>query len=1118
MNLAARRFPGRVPDPPDGIRTSRPIAAQVHAGCIKLRQPKLDAGSYVVAAAGQGVEDLLKTEQAPAAGSPSPPSPPSAAKWRAWLESSQVFFCVFDPEGKLLVVNAAALAATGLLPQEVIGRHFSQLAPLTPTAADGARIGALFERALHGEVVRSEITLQLREGRLAAAECLVAPLQDGSGRVVEIAAAAVPLAAEHGSGDSLLRLNRELRMVGSCVQVLIRTEDETTLLNEVCRIIVESGGYRFAWVGFAENDPERSIRPVARAGADGGYLDEARISWAPNVRGLGPGGRAVRERAVQVCRDVRSDPAFAVWRDEALRRGFRSAIALPLIAADACLGALAIYSDTIDAFDPSEVKLLEELVEDLAYGIGALRARAERERARQNELRFRSLLNESNDLIYICDTQAGRILDANDTMSSRLGYTRGELLAMTVADFSLTAAGAPWSERVADLRNAGGARVLPSRYRGKGGEVIHVEASLRYVEQEERPYVVAVARDITERVQQQERITHLDRILRMQSSVNSAVLRIRARDELLREACRVAVDVGGYDRAVFVLVDADGRRARPQFRAGAAQDFPEPAEIVIGDGTEPDSTLSSRALRTGEVTVCNDLARSEPPVAMREQLIARGYKSIVALPLLVEGRRVGVLILTSKNPNLVSDEELVLLQDMMASLSAALRSQEQAVAVQFLAYFDPLTGLAKRALFCERLENVLRGRISPFEHLSVTVFDVHHLSLINDRFGRHLGDLVLQRVAERLKAHEAADEQVGYLGGGTFAVIDPHFLPAEGAISAMLDEIFGAPFTIEGQSLRLSFRSGVARYPLDAADADTLVQRAEAALKEAKEAGEPYVHYRLEMHSEIAERLELEHRLRAALDEQQFQIHYQPQLNLATGRIESVEALLRWEDPELGTLLPGRFLPVLESTGLIIPVGAWAIGRIVRDCQHWAQIGLPAMRVAVNVSGLQLRRKTFVATVLELIRPLAALPGWGLDLEITETVLLHDLETVSRKLQELRAAGLRIALDDFGTGYSALGLLSKLPLDLVKIDRSFISGLPQDASSTLLVDSIIRLAGALELLTVAEGVESQAQLDALRAMKCDSWQGYLYSPAVPPQALEELVRPAPPALTDSPAP
>jgi PAS domain S-box-containing protein/diguanylate cyclase (GGDEF)-like protein len=1049
------------------------------------------------------LDELRGEEDLP---SDTPPSrQPSAAAWSAWRESSQVFIVIFDPEGTLVMGNAAALAATGVLPQEVVGRHFSQIAALTAVPDGGARIGALLGQAMRGQVARGEIAVHLRDDRIMIADCLVSPLRDACGRVVEIAAAAVPIAPEHEPAKLLLKLNRELRMVSGCIQVLIRAENETTLLGEVCRIIVESGGYLLAWVGFPEHDPQLSIRPVAYAGIDAGYLEQARISWAPNARGRGPAGRAIRERAVQVCRDMESDPAFAVWREEALRRGFRSAIALPLLTGESCLAVLSIYSDGTDAFDSSELKLLEDLAGDLAYGIGALRARAEREQARQSESRFRALLDESSDLIYICEPQTGRLLDVNQAMSRRLGYSRRELLGMTVADFSLTAAGALWGDRIKRLRDAGGALVVPGSYRGKSGEVIPVEASLRYVEQQERPYVVAVTRDITERERQQERIAHLGRILRMQSSVNSAVLRIRDRDELLREACRVAVDIGGYDRAIFVQMDADGRHAHPQFRAGAALDFPEQQQILIGDGTEPDSSLSSRALRTGEIAICSDLTRSEPPVALREELIARGYKSMVALPLLVEGRRLGALVLTSKNPNLVRDEELLLLQDMMASLSAALRSQEQAVAAQFLAYFDPLTGLAKRALFCERLENVLRWPTGPVESLAVAVFDIHNLSLINDRFGHHFGDLILQRVAERLKVHGGTDEQLGYLGGGTFAFADPHFGALEGTVPAMLEGIFGAPFAVEGRSLRLSFRSGVARYPADAADADTLVQRAEAALKQAKEAGESYVRYRLELRSELAERLELEHRLRTALDEQQFQIHYQPQLNLVTGRIESVEALLRWEEPELGLLPPARFLRVLEAAGLIVPVGTWALGRIVEDCRRWARLRLPAMRVAVNVSALQLRRRAFVQTVLDLIRPLAALPGWGIDLEITESVVLHDLQTVSRKLRELRAAGIRIALDDFGTGYSALGLLPKLPIDMIKIDRSFVCGLPEDASSTLLVDSIIRLAGALQLLTVAEGVESQAQLDALRAMKCGGWQGHLYSPALPRQALEELV-------------
>jgi GAF domain-containing protein len=254
------------------------------------------------------------------------------------------------------------------------------------------------------------------------------------------------------------------------------------------------------------------------------------------------------------------------------------------------------------------------------------------------------------------------------------------------------------------------------------------------------------------------------------------VLRIRERRELLQEVCRVATDTGGYDRAVVSLVDRGGHTASPVMRSGRGVDFPEPAVLVIGDGTEPDASLTSRALRTGQIVVCSDLSKTEPPVAKRDQVVALGYRILVALPLIVEGTKIGCLTLVSRDPTFVGDDEMLLLQDIAATLSFALRLQRQADAFEFLASYDPLTGLAKRALFCSRLDAVL-GRYATLQDSPLVIaIDVHHLSDINDSYGRHFGDLVLQRVAERLRHAIDNDEHVGYLGGGirvdTAAAVD----------------------------------------------------------------------------------------------------------------------------------------------------------------------------------------------------------------------------------------------------------------------------------------------------------------------------------------------------------
>jgi EAL domain-containing protein (putative c-di-GMP-specific phosphodiesterase class I) len=260
------------------------------------------------------------------------------------------------------------------------------------------------------------------------------------------------------------------------------------------------------------------------------------------------------------------------------------------------------------------------------------------------------------------------------------------------------------------------------------------------------------------------------------------------------------------------------------------------------------------------------------------------------------------------------------------------------------------------------------------------------------------------------------------------------------------------------------------------------------------------------MHGVFAERLALEHRLRLAIDMQQFEVYYQPQINLATGRVDGVEALLRWNDLEHGVVSPEQFMPVLESSGLIVAAGNWALARAVADCRRWAKAALGPLRVGVNVSALQLRRRGFVDLVLEQIAgAFSGDEGYGVDLEITETALLQDLEGTSRKLRELRSAGVRIALDDFGTGYSSLGLLSTLPVDVLKIDRSFVAGLPAERASMTLTSSIIALASAFGLRTVAEGVETAEQLDALRRMHCSHSQGFLHCRPLPAADLEHFL-------------
>ena len=899
----------------------------------------------------------------------------------------------------------------------------------------------------------------------------------------------------------IARLERIHSLYSECNRLLLRTRSECNLLNGFSRLIVDVGGYTFAWIGVTTDEDPQRLEPVASAGFGLTALENIKLAWIDHDRQHGPWGRAITEQQVQICDNTKTDPRYLSWRNAANQYGYASFIALPLFLDSRCIGCVTVYARRENAFDRKEVALLADLSHDLAYGIGALRAREDGRQARSQADLFRALLQHTTEMIYVVDLESGGILDANQSTLDRLGYTREELLKLTINDFSLCAAERPWKERVQHIKRVG-SLVSEGHYRARNGRQFPVEVSLRYIEHSRAEYLIAVTRDITERQNQLTKIKRLARILRMQSGINSAVLRIQDRDKLLQEACRLATDVGGYDRAVVAIVGQDGRHAIPEYRAGRGADLPEPPVVTIGDGSAPDDSLAGRALRTGKIALNPNLEHPDPPVAMRETIVKLGYKAMVALPLIVEGRAEAVMMLASRDRRLVADQELlVLLQDMMASLSFALRSKKHAEAVQFLATYDSLTGLPRRARFVEGVDDVMSKLTDPSKELAVIAFDIRGLNRINDTYGRHFGDLLLQQVANRVKQY-AAKRPIGHLGGGTFVLVEPPVAGGTGGLRSVLDtNLFVDPIVVADRSIPISCHCGVAYHPADGANGSTLVQCAEAALKQAKESGEGYLHYRLEMHSEIVQRLDLEHRLRAALSERQFALYYQAQVDVASNRIDSVEALLRWNDPARGLIPPGEFLPILESTGMIMDVGDWVLEQAAAECARWGALGVAPIRVAVNISGIQLRQKSFPERILDVHRRMEACGGFGLELEITESTLLHDIAGVTRMLGNLRTSGVRIALDDFGTGYSSLSLLSKLPVDVLKLDRSFVAGVPHDCSSMALVENVLRLATALRLTTVVEGVENDEQLAALRAMRCDKWQGYLHGRPMPPEKI-----------------
>lgn len=603
----------------------------------------------------------------------------------------------------------------------------------------------------------------------------------------------------------------------------------------------------------------------------------------------------------------------------------------------------------------------------------------------------------------------------------------------------------------------------------------------------------------------EKRVARLSRVLQMLSGINSALVRIHNREEVMSETCRLAHRVGGYAVVMVSLINPATRMARAVGRAGYALLSDPGREFPVADSEAGDTSLMGRVIRTGEAVLCADVGNSAYMIHRREELLRGGVRSLACLPLRVDGTPVGSFLCGTGADSIIDHDEMKLLEEVAANLSFALQYLDKQEAVHFLSYFEPLTGLAKRALFCERLSRLLTRGVASLPRLAVTVFDIDHLAVINDSFGRHTGDRLLQCVGDRLKGHYPDSEQLAHLGGGTFVCMTAlaHKDSEQSPAHENLNRVFDRPFSVDGREIIARIKSGGACYPDDGREANELVHNAEAALKEAKASGELYLHHRIEMNSELARRVAMEHRLREAFDGEQFRLHYQPKMDLRTGRIAGAEALLRWQDPEGGLTSPAVFLPLLESAGLMPAADAWVLKQAVADCRDWRRRGHGPVRVAVNISPTGLRRPNIAREILDCLGDLTGDGPWGIDIEITEGALEGDSAACVHSLRLLRAAGTRIAIDDFGTGFSSLGRLSQLPIDTLKIDREFVQRLPGDRKSCTLVSTIINLAHAFDLTTVAEGVEQPAQLEYLARQGCDESQGYLHSRPVPRAEMEK---------------
>jgi diguanylate cyclase (GGDEF)-like protein len=556
--------------------------------------------------------------------------------------------------------------------------------------------------------------------------------------------------------------------------------------------------------------------------------------------------------------------------------------------------------------------------------------------------------------------------------------------------------------------------------------------------------------------------------------------------------------------------------------------------------------VAARRLRLEKTRVVPHVGRG--PAAPEAALFAHGSTplALVSMPIVADdGEQIGTVILADVRPrNDLGEARVQALEDLRAMIDWSMRPRDpmpretsrvetspthrgspiprgasedsqprpRPRSSQKAPRPDPVTGLSDRAYVQAETERRVERAAAMGHSVALVLVSLDRFRRVNDSLGHALGDQLLRQVAQRLLSSVDDNDLVGRRSGDEFIVVLDELGPRRPPLPLVdrLQQAIREPFHLDAHEMMLTACLGVARYPDDAADAASLLRYADIALHQAKDEGAGRLKlFDTSMKSVARERLDLEHQLREAMRTGQLSLHYQPKYAINTRKLVGAEALLRWNHPQRGLVSPARFIPVAEESGLIVPIGTWAMNEVCRQCKKWLDIGLAVGRVSVNVSGLQFTRHDFVGTVTRALRA-ASLPPKELEIELTETIVMHDVESAITRLSELRKLGVRISVDDFGTGYSSLAYLQKLPVDVLKIDRSFVQDLDREGQAAeqarSLAQAITYLGHQLSLDVLAEGVETKAQLDQLADVGCDEVQGYLFGRPMTPEAFERHVR------------
>lgn len=625
---------------------------------------------------------------------------------------------------------------------------------------------------------------------------------------------------------------------------------------------------------------------------------------------------------------------------------------------------------------------------------------------------------------------------------------------------------------------------------------------------------VGTVQDITASKLDELALKRVNRDLRLLSDCNMALVHAEDEHALIAEISRLCVENGGYLMAWIGYAEHDEAcTVLPVAQSGYENGYLDGITISWADVYHGQGPVGT-AVRTGQPSIIQNVQTDSRVAPWRAAAIQRGYQSSLSLPLICNAQVLGALNLYASEVNAFDPNELRLLMEMASDLAfgiVTLRSRAEHAAAKekldFLAHFDPLTHLPNRLLLHDRFDHAVLLAQSKNTTVSLLYLDLDRFRQINDSLGYATGDQVIVMAVERLQQCIPTSATLSRISGDELVVLltGPYDVAGIAMLANSIRDAFFEPVKIDGDALDISFSIGIGLFPDDGDDFNTLLKNAHTAVESAKEAGrDTYRFFSHNMNAGLVEQIRLTGALANAVRNHEFRLHYQPQIDIHSGKIIGAEALVRWQHPDEGLVPPGKFIALAERSGHIIQIGEWVLNEACRQARIWLDQYPTPLVVAVNLSSVQFKR----GNVLEMVSTALAasgLPPDCLELELTESILLQDVDATITTLRGLKSMGVKLSIDDFGTGYSSLSYLKRLAVDKIKIDQSFVRDMLTDTDGASIVKAIIQLGHSLQLTVIAEGVELDAQLAFLSESGCDEVQGYLYSRPVPAEQFAQLL-------------